>query len=317
MPLVKYSFSETLAAIWEGGLDMTTRAQPPAGNPGMLHMNLSYSGDAMRSSVSWCRTRASDEDSLNTRQHKHTVHELHYVCEGALRFDFSSAFPDVTCQAGEYIFIPAGIAHTIEDLAGFTKKLVIGFEIHSRSAAINETFNEVRAPMALRETPTFHALADALMLKSQATNVISSVSIACIVHTLLLELVDSVGENKKTQIKRLKQSEDSYRVNQIVTFITENVFNNITIGDVADALGLGVRQTSRVVQRLFGCSVNQLIVQTRLKEICALLTDSKYSIADIAEIAGFATPYSFSRHFSHYTGVTPSAYRKNYEIHRP
>ena len=45
-----------------------------------------------------------------------------------------------------------------------------------------------------------------------------------------------------------------------------------------------------------------------------MLINTRFSIADIAEAAGFSSPYAFSRHFSHYAGVTPSAYRKNYEI---
>jgi AraC-like DNA-binding protein len=102
----------------------------------------------------------------------------------------------------------------------------------------------------------------------------------------------------------------------MLSFINENVFNNITVVDVANAMNLSVRQTSRICKRLFACSINQLIIQARLRQICTLLTDTKYSIAEIAEIAGFVNPYSFSRHFSHYTGVTPSSYRKDYEMRR-
>ena len=131
----------------------------------------------------------------------------------------------------------------------------------------------------------------------------------------MLEAVDSLSEDSEIKAVQLRESEDCHRIDRILSFINENAFNNITVSDVANVLNLSVRQTTRICNQLFGCSVNQLIIQNRLKQICKLLADQKYSIAEISEMAGFATPYSFSRHFSHYTGVTPSSYRKNYEVH--
>ena len=283
--------------------------------PSMLpSMNLSSASDAMRSNISWCRIISSEDEPLSTDRHKHTLHELHYVYEGELRFDFGGK--TLTCGSNEYIFIPSGIMHTIEDTAPYTHKLVIGFEIISRNEIINKVFNQTHTPVAAMETRTFHELAQALMHKSSTSDLTTSVSIACIVHTLLLEIADSLAALTRNRAQRLRESEDGQRIDRMLSYINENVFNSITGDDVANAMGLSLRQTARICRRLFGSSLNQIIVQVRLKEICKLLTDSKYSIAEIAEIAGFASPYSFSRHFSHYTGVTPSFYRHNYEIRR-
>jgi AraC-like DNA-binding protein len=113
----------------------------------------------------------------------------------------------------------------------------------------------------------------------------------------------------------MMQATESYqRFNQILSFINERAFNNISIQDVADNLSLSVRQTSRICHSLFGCTINQLISQVRIQQICFLLTRSDNSISKIAEMAGFPNPYTFSRFFSHQTGVSPSTYRKNYEI---
>ena len=282
--------------------------------PNMLpSMNLSSASDAMRSNISWCRIVSSQDEPLSTERHKHTVHELHYIYEGALRFEFGEAMT-LPCEANNYSFIPSGIMHSIVDTAPYTRKLVIGFEIISRNELINEVFNQTHIPVAGLETQAFHELAQALIHKTAMSDLTTSVSIACIVHTLLLEIVDSLAARAENKAQRLRESEDCQRIDQILSYVNENAFNGITGNDVANAMGLSVRQTSRICRRLFDCSLNQLIVRVRLKEICKLLTDSKYSIAEIAEIAGFASPYSFSRHFSHYTGVTPSSYRRNYEI---
>ena len=279
-------------------------------------LNLSTSGEAMRAVVSWCRIRSSDAESLSTRPHKHTVHELHYVYEGELRFSFGSIYEPLSCGKGEFIFIPSGVTHGIEDASSFTRKLVIGFEVTTKNELIDATFNNAPSPTSSRGTPAFHELARAVMNKSGTSDLTTSVSIGWIIHALLLEIVDALAINTKNRAQRLRDSEDGRRINQILTFIRENAFSGITVDDVAAHLGLSARQASRISRQLFDCSLNQLIVSIRIKEICTLLTDSKYSISDIAEIAGFSSPYSFSRHFSHYTGVTPGSYRRDFEIHR-
>jgi AraC-like DNA-binding protein/mannose-6-phosphate isomerase-like protein (cupin superfamily) len=274
-------------------------------------MNLSTSSDAMRSDVSWCRIISSSDETLSNTNHKHLVHELHYIYEGELRFNFDES---IVCKPGMYIFIPSDVVHSIDDIAAHTRKLVIGFDISSRNEIIRDIFTKIRVPVARRETKAFHELAQAIMHKSAMRNLTTSVSIACIVHTLLLEIVDSLTVHTKNRVQHLGKSEDSRRINQVLSFINENVFHNIAVEDVAKALNLSVRQLSRICHRLFGHSVSQVITKIQLKEISALLIDSNCSIAEIAEITGFSSPYSFSRHFSHYTGVTPSSYRRKYEI---
>jgi len=278
------------------------------------NINLSASSNAMQSVVSWCRVITSAEENLNTSYHKHIVHELHYVYQGELRFQFGDSRKIL--GPGKYIFIPASVMHSIEDTAPFTQKLVLGFDIVTQNEVISETFNHARKPISRAESDAFHELAQALLYKFSVNEMTTSVSISLIVHTLLLEVVDSLAANSTARAKHLRQSEDAQRIDQMLSFINENVFNNITVVDVANAMNLSVRQTSRICKRLFACSINQLIIQARLRQICTLLTDTKYSIAEIAEIAGFVNPYSFSRHFSHYTGVTPSSYRKDYEMRR-
>ena len=274
-------------------------------------MNLSACSDAMRSIVSWCRIVSAEDEPLSNGRHKHMVHELHYIYEGALRFNFDES---IVCKPGRYIVIPADIVHSIDDIGKNTRKLVIGFDITSSNELITDCFAKAQSPIAHHESGAFHELAQAVMHKSATSDLTTSISIACIIHTLLLEVVDALAAKSANKIQHMGKSEDSKRIDQILSFINENVFSNITVEDVAKALNLSIRQTSRISHRLFGYPVSQVITKVQLREISKLLIDSNSSIAEIAEITGFSSPYSFSRHFSHYTGVTPSSYRRKYEI---
>ncbi|MCD7735753.1 MAG: AraC family transcriptional regulator [Lachnospiraceae bacterium] len=280
----------------------------------LYNMNFSSSSDVMRVTVSWCKIRFSEDEKLSTGRHMHTLHELHYIYEGELSFEFDNE--SLLCPQGSYAFIPPNISHKIAEVADRTKKLVIGFDVRSDNPIISAVFDNTSSPLICRETDAFHALAEAIICKFSSENILTSVSAAYLVHALLLEVVDSLSVENKHKAKIMRDSEDAYRIDLMLSFINENIFNNITIVDIADALHLSVRQTSRVCQHLFGCTINQLLTQVRLKEICHMLADSQYSIAEIAEISGFASPGSFSRHFSRYAGVTPSSYRRNYELQK-
>ena len=234
-------------------------------------MNLSACSDAMRSIVSWCRIVSSENEPLSNGNHKHMVHELHYIYEGALCFNFNES---IVCKPGKYIIIPADIVHSIDDIGKNTRKLVIGFDITSSNDIIADCFAKAQAPIAHQESGAFHELAQAVMHKSATSDLTTSVSIACMIHTLLLEVVDALVARSANKIQHMGKSEDSKRIDQILSFINENVFNNITVEDVAKALNLSVRQTSRISHRLFGYPVSQVITKVQLREISKLLIDS-------------------------------------------
>lgn len=277
-------------------------------------MDLSVSNNIMHTRVCWCRVVSTKDEALTTVEHRHFVHELHYLYDGCLHFHSNAEL--FVCNQGDFIFIPANTTHRIEDAAPYTLKLVIGFDVDSQNETVGKAFNSSHTPLCKQETTVFHSLTQALLYKSVTLDLTSSVSVAYIVYTLLLETVDILSANIINRSRNVRELEDSRRVDQIISYVYENVFNNISIDDIAKCVNLSTRQASRICKRLFGCSLNQLVIQIRLKQICNLLIDSQYSISDIAEMSGFSSPYSFSRHFSRFAGVTPSAYRKNYEIHR-
>ena len=277
------------------------------------HLNMSMTGNIMTTDISWFRIIFSGNENLNTSMHKHIVHELQYVYSGCLPILIGQKI--LSIKAGEYALIPAGIQHKVISPDVPTRKLVIGFSIESDDLYAKNTYNHLASPVFQTATPVFQQLADVLVEKYSASYIStpSASAMSCILHILLLEITDQISS--ADQIQAMTQPAESYqRFNQILSFINERAFNNISIQDVADNLSLSVRQTSRICHNLFGCTINQLISQIRIQQICFLLTRSDNSISKIAEMAGFSNPYTFSRFFSHQTGVSPSTYRKNYEI---
>lgn len=78
----------------------------------------------------------------------------------------------------------------------------------------------------------------------------------------------------------------------------------------ATRLGISREQVRRRFTAAYGRSPRDYLTQERLHLAEHLLRESSSSIAAIAEQAGYATQYFFSRHFTAHRGCSPSAFRQ-------
>jgi len=70
------------------------------------------------------------------------------------------------------------------------------------------------------------------------------------------------------------------------------------------------RQLLRCCLAVTGCSPSEIIHRARMKYIRSCLTDTRLSLSEIAELAGFQSEYAMTRFFKQREGALPSAYRK-------
>ena len=99
-------------------------------------------------------------------------------------------------------------------------------------------------------------------------------------------------------------------VSEALRFIREHGTEVIQVSDVVQALCISRRTLYSKFRKTLGRSVHDEIVRVRLKRIHTLLTDTKLSIAWIAETMGFSGPDKLYRFFYRETGKTPTAFRK-------
>ena len=79
---------------------------------------------------------------------------------------------------------------------------------------------------------------------------------------------------------------------------------------VADALGISDRYLYNLFIRHEGISPKQYINDLRIRSAKALLRDTEYSVTEIGESVGFGDVLTFSRFFSKFAGISPTAYRR-------
>lgn len=86
--------------------------------------------------------------------------------------------------------------------------------------------------------------------------------------------------------------------------------NEITISNIADALCLSKKQTSRLIYKYYGRSLSQVITEEKLNYAAHLLRKTNISICDVALESNFNSYSYFCRCFKEKFGCMPLHYRK-------
>lgn len=105
----------------------------------------------------------------------------------------------------------------------------------------------------------------------------------------------------------------SQYVHNAIKFIQFNYFHDISIDDIAKAVGVSRSHLYRVFMGNVGQSPIDYLTGYRISEACSLLKNSQLSIAEIAVSVGFFDQFYFSRVFKKIKGVPPSRYLASLE----
>ena len=93
-----------------------------------------------------------------------------------------------------------------------------------------------------------------------------------------------------------------------IKYIQFNYFHDVSIDDIAKAVGVSRSHLYRVFMANVGQSPIDYLTNYRISEACYLLKNSQLSIAEIAVSVGFFDQFYFSRVFKKAKGVPPSRY---------
>lgn len=111
---------------------------------------------------------------------------------------------------------------------------------------------------------------------------------------------------------RAANSSSQYVFNA-VKYIQFNYSHDISIDDIAKAVGVSRSHLYRVFMSNVGQSPIDYLTSYRISEACHLLRNSQLSIAEIAVSVGFFDQFYFSRVFKKAKGVPPSKYLASLE----
>ena len=98
---------------------------------------------------------------------------------------------------------------------------------------------------------------------------------------------------------------------RINTYIRENISKNISVESIARKFNYSRQYLSLLYKSLSGNSLNDIIIEEKLRKAKSLLEGYTLSISQISDSLGYSSPQYFSRIFNKKLGFTPSHYRRS------
>lgn len=127
---------------------------------------------------------------------------------------------------------------------------------------------------------------------------------APLIQLLLVRLLPDL------ELVRNKNNDYPELTYQIANYITENYRDPITVGMLAQKLGISKHHLSHLFSEKMGQSFPSYLTSIRLSAACRLLTETDKSVTEIAEMTGFESQCNFFRTFKKRFEITPLKYRQ-------
>lgn len=103
--------------------------------------------------------------------------------------------------------------------------------------------------------------------------------------------------------------QNSENMKQAILYITQNYNRPLTLEETARQVHLNPTYFSTLFKKSCGSSFKEYLNYIRIEESKNLLTNTNYSIIDIAVAVGFEDQSYFTKVFKKFTGLTPRQYR--------
>jgi AraC-like DNA-binding protein len=102
----------------------------------------------------------------------------------------------------------------------------------------------------------------------------------------------------------------AWQMQRLEFYVREHLSDGLTLSDLAQLLGLSVRQLSRAVRQEKGVSVHRWVADCRLQEARRLLAETDLPIQEIARRSAFHSVAAFSAAFRLRTSFAPGKFRR-------
>ena len=115
---------------------------------------------------------------------------------------------------------------------------------------------------------------------------------------------------RKSSIREYEGGLPQQKLKQSIDYIQDNLAREISLNELANELGISRYYFCRLFKQSTGFSPHQYVIQQRVERAKQLLLRGEMSIADVAQVCGFAHQSHLTRHFKRLTGVTPKTLLK-------
>ncbi|MDR1983870.1 MAG: response regulator [Prevotellaceae bacterium] len=155
--------------------------------------------------------------------------------------------------------------------------------------------------------------ADAYITKPFNTNILEQTLNNLIANREILRTKFSGGQEYDDKITRIEmKSADEILMNKVMKIISDNLSNpELNVEFLADNVGMSRVHMHRKLKELTNQSARDFIRNIRMKQAALLLSENKFSVAEVAYTVGFNNVSHFSTSFKGFYGMSPTEYIEN------
>lgn len=130
---------------------------------------------------------------------------------------------------------------------------------------------------------------------------------------MILAAAKNISELPALKEEKTVLPADSQRAS-ILDSVFRSYHDRLTRGDVANMLGVSVRQLDRITEKLYGSSFKQKYTSSRMELATTLLEQApELSVDEISRKLNFSSENYFAKCFKEFYGMTPKEYRLKYK----
>ena len=246
--------------------------------------------------------------------HSHPVFELQAILSGEMTLDFSDG-TSVCLGEHDICLIPPDVYHGVTPLSD-TSRITLRFSCTKneceRCEDLYQRFAALSKPTVLRNEDAPISLLLSIRSEILSPMAASSALIRAHLSALFVLLYRTLGEQCPTPDNSplFESDDENARYNKIELLMQWRMTELFREEDLAEVLGLSVRQTSRVMQKIFGMSFRKKLLEIRLHCAKGLLLTSDEPVEQIAATVGYTSPSGFHIAFRKAFGCTPGEYRE-------
>lgn len=240
-------------------------------------------------------TFKNDYKITTNKTHSHTEYEIHMVLCGSQHYETDSGVYNV--GKNEFILIPPGTKHKII----FSTADLLKYSITFNS---DELF-----PVFFGEIPV--GIMDSLCFISEEYRQKTELSPTLIENRMLEILVMLFRKTGyRAGAKSTADEATDERIGIAKSFISDNIENDLSAGDVAAYCHLSQRQLTRIFAEHEGVTPAKYIFCEKMRRAGEYVKNTDLSLRQISERFCFNNEYYFNTSFKKYFGMPPLSYRK-------
>ncbi len=263
------------------------------------------------------RLEVNTFDNFDYPVHWHSVIEILYIEKNTYNISVNNRL--LMLDEGDILFIASGDTHGFSNRNNCGKRIFIQFDSSSLctfgnnniiKALMSNTFkistNDIPFHQGIKEH--FTSIVENFSKKDFGFEFFISARIHDIFAIISKFLADKVNlQNNDGSVKKIQGME---KLSEAFKFIDTNYMNDISLTDVAKAVGFSESYFSRIFKDITEKNFILYLNEYRIKQAELFLIESNMSIADIAYAVGFNSIVTFNRSFKSIKGCSPSVYKK-------